>query len=53
VLSVTLLESHWLSWLFAAVGYNLETSFHALTVDPNAIYTIAGIASGKCVQIAG
>ena len=34
-------------------GDNLETSFHALTVDPNAIYTIAGIASGKCVQIAG
>ena len=34
-------------------GDNLETSFHALTVDPNAIYTIAGVASGECVQIAG
>ena len=32
---------------------NLETSFHELTVDPNATYTIVGVASGKCVQIAG
>jgi len=34
-------------------GDNLETSSIALTVDPNAIYTIAGVASGECVQIAG
>ena len=34
-------------------GDSLEISSEALTVDPSATYTIAGVASSKCVQIAG
>jgi endo-1,4-beta-xylanase len=32
---------------------SLEISSEALTVDPSATYTIAGVTSGRCVQIAG
>ena len=31
----------------------IETSLQALAVDPAATYTIVGVPSGKCVQIAG
>jgi len=34
-------------------GDDTEASFHALAVSSSAIYTIAGVASGRCVQIAG
>ena len=54
-------------WTLSVVGISLallgcssgspieetETSSQTLTVDPNATYTITGVASGKCVQIAG
>ncbi len=66
-MSNSLQSSHnWLS-LFRVIGISLallgcfsgkpssdrETSLNALTVDSSSMYTIVGVASGKCVQIAG